>query len=1424
MSDNKTGLLTYEDLVHPLIKNRIVLDYPLDVLLNRGCLLQDYEHRIIRALQEYNTERDRFWIWYKSLGKEEQAALLFAILKILRLLMPENSTASKNDTFTDNDFVNTIRHYIVKDKDEDAAGDAVKKIISNLINFDTINSTKEEIRKNRNTIEGILSCFSKYSETIAAKEDGCICNLKKCAQENLKDSLPNEGKGIVFSFLKQYFNVYKKPKGKIGSLIIRNVKGEYDPMAEKDFPGTEEIGSGNILIKGRPGSGKSTLALQMAVACTYGPNHYSSVYISFEEPIKNIMLKARAFNWEEKLCQVQFLNDVDEFSSPEEIGNVLEHMLTQPESCKFRGNPENNDACNAHTNKKKESNDIIEPQVLLPLLSPRSLSHEVESQDDLFWERYKQLERLLTGIEAMRNNGHKRIPDIRMVCIDSLNVFGGKPLTRTELFKLFDLFKVKGVIGVFTAEQESKTTAFPVGEQIEDYLADTIINLHMEDDNGYANRYFEVTKSRYQHQVYGLHPMRLRGMETETIFRKQWFNADEVSKNIADDLTGTNVDRMFENIFNHINDLKFSDQKSGVTGNADDELKNNYLLKIKAFYFSRLVHSSGYFDEKNEGKIKDHIQNILTTRHTFFQPVTIHPSLHYVVYSTEMQSLSEDSKNGGKSFCIGSEKLQSYIKHDVKENTNGSVVTICGPRATFKTIIAQNFLLDGIRKNEHVLLITLGEQSSVKLEGKKLDWLEINDPGKNGDLEFTEQAIRSLNDPKRIMRVYNSNSGCCLTELTLKGGALLPEELLEFVRDIFREYHHGEKRIARVVLDDVARMGPSYPFLRHSKTSGDLFLPALVHIMKNYKVNLLITGTTGQMPESDEMVNRACELADSVLTCEFCDVFGDRYVTISGDGMHSISNETTGDYVPAVVRVKKTSDKDETKIGGYFEIDTQILQGLVGFGTPHIYRPGLRLYTFKEGEILNAYNKELQAMLSSSLGISWQEPFDDSSGNAEEQKPGKDAITFSPLKKQDISVVSFNSGMSSALHDSLDIIKNEPIDSTVVYTIDEFWLCPDDPNDSNCEKNQIQQSFCELGEIKEKSDKNVKDCYKAKEFKQVVPYYGNVLMVAYRNDISFSFVSKIFDDGDKKRERMQWKNVQNYKNAFCIEMDKTYKDNQVVDLDHCGIDFTGVLTPWLVDSSAPETISCIMLDIFSKEIFNDERTIKTNISFNADKFIDDFINLQQLMTDSSKDKKAIEKSDIFKKKLKPNTLHPYAGVYICWYSQLREMIAAYPYLAKKLNVCALPGGGIQGDWYLGVAKGSVSVELGKRVINILTSKKEQYKRFALGVGLPTLNCFYNTKEELSGEELNPNFFAWPSSPEDVTFKTISDIHDNAHSRRLLPGYKEFKTMLYTIGKQLIAEDQCKQDEQVDVKDLVKRIHAQYMLLKENADPDKPDNK
>jgi hypothetical protein len=82
---------------------------------------------------------------------------------------------------------------------------------------------------------------------------------------------------------------------------------------------------------------------------------------------------------------------------------------------------------------------------------------------------------------------------------------------------------------------------------------------------------------------------------------------------------------------------------------------------------------------------------------------------------------------------------------------------------------------------------------------------------------------------------------------------------VKVIRSIFIE----DSEIKREAFYDI---GVSYPFLQSSKTAGDLFITAFAHMMRNYKVDTVIGGTTGEYEEADKIVDKACLLADSVLT------------------------------------------------------------------------------------------------------------------------------------------------------------------------------------------------------------------------------------------------------------------------------------------------------------------------------------------------------------------------------------------------------------------------------------------------------------------------------------------------------------------------------------------------------------------------------
>ena len=108
-------------------------------------------------------------------------------------------------------------------------------------------------------------------------------------------------------------------------------------------------------------------------------------------------------------------------------------------------------------------------------------------------------------------------------------------------------------------------------------------------------------------------------------------------------------------------------------------------------------------------------------------------------------------------------------------------------------------------------------------------------------------------------------------------------------------------------------------------------------------------------------MGRICAVADGVVSCRFLDVFGKRLVTLQGEGLiakseRSDKEESTEDsYVPPVVRYV-TSKK--------FEVNPSYLEGLVGFETGKVYRPGLSLHLFQENDRIHGrYNRELETAL-----------------------------------------------------------------------------------------------------------------------------------------------------------------------------------------------------------------------------------------------------------------------------------------------------------------------------------------------------------------------------------------------------------------------------------------------------------------------------
>lgn len=118
------------------------------------------------------------------------------------------------------------------------------------------------------------------------------------------------------------------------------------------------------------------------------------------------------------------------------------------------------------------------------------------------------MEHLLTAVRELNDGSPDGRPVLPLVCIDSLNMFGMKPLDRDQIYQLFGLFQKYRIIGVFLVEA-SQETAF------DSTMTDVVISLTSEEDQWYSVKYFEIKKSRYVSEIRGKHPFEIKSLKEQ---------------------------------------------------------------------------------------------------------------------------------------------------------------------------------------------------------------------------------------------------------------------------------------------------------------------------------------------------------------------------------------------------------------------------------------------------------------------------------------------------------------------------------------------------------------------------------------------------------------------------------------------------------------------------------------------------------------------------------------------------------------------------------------------------------------------------------------------------------------------------------------------------------------------------------------------
>ena len=1027
------------------------------------------------------------------------------------------------------------------------------------------------------------------------------------------------------------------------------------------FPSDSEYepGTGNIVILGEPGTGKTSLALHIAAMCALRKENAEKhvAFVSFEEHFAKLKTKAKGFGRDICLQQMFSLQNVISPPSDETLARWLNLSIDdalQRIEGEFLDRNMYSDWDKFYMEKRRP--------ILVPSLSPRG---EEDERNGVFWERYNQLHAILTGAEYLREHpeisrGERR--DLRIVCIDSLSVFGKQLLSREEILRIFELFTQKGVIGIFVADDRSRYTGSSNEQYMEtiDNLADVVVQLKSEYRNNYYRRTIEISKSRYVHNLIGRHIFKIAGkssfQDTDTLRLR------------------TQLHRSIRN-------------NTGVL----PILSVDYLLSQQPPVVSKGTNSES---------LKQRYKMIPDQRILF----------------------------GQEPLCTA---LPPNYKHDW-------VITLEGPRLTFKSAIGIDYLLSGILPKfrdhvENALIIRLHDlpffsteipfygQTRISYHFAKR-WLHgsstpltthFRNPhlargfwqGINRDETYDVRSVQTLGD------LTNDNGAGGIIELNIKSGKILPEEVLMYVWEVLFFAEKNGTPITRVFLDDISRIAISYPAIH----ANDSFLPALARMLRERNIGLLIAGTTDEHTLCDEVINRAKNISNSVLSSRLCEIYGESIVTLTGEGRNTGPSKPSLAHlesVPVTIRPPENF-KDPTGKDIAFIADEKQLSGLIGFhGTnKKIIRPGITFYIFEEGERQKKYNDLLDYKLQMTFGKPYRNGM---SGNMLSPRPLRGSHAGGHVE-----LIRFDSTFAPETFDASDqqYRFGRPHDRTIISVIDEYT--------TECTQNRFAPIF---------TDENGSRT-------SIRPYYKNVLLLALNGDILESTSPSSWSDLAK-------------------------------------------LNGLLFTDNAKETIICSFFDSLYVSGFKPGEIILSDYG--------EFIDYLEKFCQSENTKKEIhamvktyrksrewrQHSRMHDESAKNNSSTAISTGWIGWYTEIVDYVETRRGSSHELKVFSLPGNGFQGDWSLGVLKGSASLQLGKEAVNLICSKKEQNRRYFSGVGLPSYI------DERNGIPQVTQTFNVTETCADLDLSKILSIHKEAHKRSSFPNYVEMRVFVYHLIQDL----------------------------------------
>jgi KaiC/GvpD/RAD55 family RecA-like ATPase len=746
--------------------------------------------------------------------------------------------------------------------------------------------------------------------------------------------------------------------------------------------------------------------------------------------------------------------------------------------------------------------------------------------------------------------------------------------------------------------------------------------------------------------------------------------------------------------------------------------------------------------------------------------MVIMPSLHYVMSEYKKQPFA-----GKEILSTGIPGLDDMLMKE--KNKKGildrSATVIVGEPGARKSPIALNFLKEGVLKGgvykkgvfsgERVLLLSLREdESNVIKTVESYGMREMMTKPLDLECSSSECQLKQIFNDKNKKAYPEEEYNSLFRIEYFRPGFISPDEFVHKILRIIKEYeicqgcqrnnvneaHLQKIRFKRVVLDDIAQFALRFPLLGKSS----ILLSTLIDIFKSEGLTSMFIDII-EKNEPYEKKQTLSEIVDNIFVVRHLSFYGKNRTGISVGRLHG------GVYASDFreVCVKKSEKGDIISVEPNFDRFVKLESGepihaplevsLYEESLPHVELPEDE-ETYSNRRDMSRLEKQLFSpfhMYNNLMKRSLKSVFEGHIEIKRITRNDDENYHFSILKRKDV-----------------------PLTSTKVVTIDEFWV------ETLIHEDSAKSCLVELGKDRFKKDifgeegefekifvyKDKRSEVKESEGSQMqirkkflIPYFLNMQLLCF----------------NKKRISDGLKNLNDHKNFQILDGNRVSDlkldwniiesiGNSIKKEDECILSYYG-------GHQHAESLNCLFLDL----VWDNKEEMLDLSKLSDNKGAVNNITAFKRIAVESKDKGFPPKKALF---------------WVSWFSDLIRFIREQEQSGEKSeeieNICIapLPNGGISGEWYIGILRGSVSPIVGAEAVKYISSLELDREKLTYGVGLPARRFFYDIPLQ-----------AWKGGP---PLQELLKIFHGTHARSQVKDYIKMRDDIELKFRRLCKED------------------------------------